>query len=641
MGRNWYGWKGVILRVDLSERKIVKQELSMELAKNYIGCRGINSKILYDEVKPGTDAFSPENELIFGTGPLDGTPVGMGRVSVTTKSTRGTLIEGGFGGFFGPELKFAGYDHLIIKGRAEKPVYIWIDDESVEIRDAAHLWGKTTWVTDKIIKDEIGDPSIQVACIGPAAENLVSSCPVVSNLTHTGGRGCGTIMGAKKLKAIAVRGSGEVKVAYPAEFEKAYAKIREALDLRGSKDRFTVPWAIFGPSILPRIFNEEGGLMSLNAQRMAWEHADDISGEKYLMEYVMRPNACFCCPFPSCSTWFQVKDGPYAGTVGGKLTAGDVICLGSLIGVNYLPAILKTRSLCDQLGLDVFHVGFALSWAMECFEKGILTEKDTDGIALQFGNHEGVIEMVKKIAYRDGFGGILAEGVEKASRIVGKGSERYALAVKGQELEGMPQRNLYVAALGVATSEVGPDHTRWYPPYPPHPQVVAREVLEELHIDVDFEKALNTRSPEGKGRLLKWLTDTRAVFESIPTCVFILRGELGIDLRIWREVLVKGTGVDFSCEELMKAGERIINIERAFIVREGFRREHDTIPRRMLEEPVPERYYGPISRGDLDRMLDEYYEARGWDKGTAIPTRRKLEELGLKEVADELEKLKV
>lgn len=642
MAQKWYGWKGTILRVDLSNEKTVKEELQLDFAKKYIGCRGINSKILFDEVKPNTGAYSPENKLIFGTGPLEGTPVGMGRISVTTKAATGCLGEGSLGGFFGPELKFAGYDHIIIDGKAEKPVYILIRDEKVEIKDATNIWGKTTWETEKIIKSALGDPDIQVNSIGQAAENLVHACPVFGNLNRAGGRaGVGDVMGAKRLKAIAVRGSGGVQVAQPDKFEEGYKRILKENDLAKATDAYPNVWGVLGPLGLLRLFNEAGYLNYRNAQKMRWdEHVDEIGGEELLAKYALRPVACFCCPYPSCGKWYEIKDGPYAGVVG-MCDSNVEYFFTSILGINYLPAAMKARTLCNQLGMDAFHVAYSIAWAMECYEKGILTKQDTDGLDLRFGNHEAMLRMIPKIAYREGFGDVLADGVAKAASKIGKGSEKYAQTVKGQELEGMPLRGFYTTALGVATSEVGPDHTRFYPPYPSHPSIVPPTLLKELNLDIDLESAYMPRKPEGKGRLLKWLTDSRAVVESIPTCVFTLRGMLAIDFRIWRDLLNSGTGIDLTYEELIADGERIMNLERAFIVREGFRREHDTLPRRVLEEAVPDCHYGPLSRETLNGMLDEYYEARGWSNRSAIPTKGKLEELGLKEVIDEFRKLKI
>jgi aldehyde:ferredoxin oxidoreductase len=546
--------------------------------------------------------------------------------------------QGDFGGFFGPELKFAGYDHIIVKGIAEDPVYIWIDDDDVEIRDATHIWGKTTWETDKILKDEIGDGEIKACYVGPAGENLVAASPIISELSYSGGRtDCGVIMGAKKLKAIAVRGSGAVKVARPYEFEKEYMRFYEMLDLMQCPDANLLPNTIFGNLKDIRISNSIFELQTYNAQKMRFEYIDDIDEKEILEKYIAKQDACFCCFLP-CKKWFVVQDGLYAGTRGGGLQAGFGV-FTHLLGVNEPSSALKAWSLCNQLGVDVFFAGYAIAWAMECFQRRILTANDTDGIELTWGKHKAVIEMIKKIAYKDGFGAILAQGVDEASRKIGKGSEKFALTIKGRELDNMPLRNLYVAALGVAVSETGPDHTRWTPPYLLPPSVVPHGLLEELNLDIDLKKAFQKRLPEGKGRLLKFLEDTRALIESISCCVFFLRGVLTIDFRLWKNMLEAATGVDFTYPEFIATGERIRNVERSFIVREGFRRKDDMIPRRMREEPIPDSPYGPLKIEDFDAMLDEYYEVRGWDKKTAIPTREKLENLGLKEIADEFNRL--
>jgi len=634
MNEGWYGWNGRILRVDLSRSKVVKEGLSKELSRNFIGCRGINSKILYDEVNPQIDPLDPDNLLIWGTGPLDGTPIGMGRFSVTTKGRRMSISEGGLGGFFGPELKFAGYDYIVIKGKASKPVYIWIDDEEIEIRDASHIWGKTTWETDKIVKGEIGDPDIQMCYIGPAAENMVHAAPLISGLTHSGCRsGFGEIMADKKLKAIAVRGSGSVKVAQPEKFMKLFTELYEYFDPANVMD----PWYLTYLTGPPHIFigNEIGNIPTRNAQQMGFEHAKDISGEKYFEKYYKRRRACFGCFLIGQTSWYEVPSGPYAGTVGGGLW--NTLSWGSLMGINNLPAILKAVTLCNQLGLDWFHVCYSIAWAMECYEKGLISKKDTDGLDLSFGNYEAMIELMRKIAYREGFGKVLADGVDAAAKKVGKQSERFALTIKGQECEIMPQRNLYVAALGLATSETGPDHTRWYPPYAINPATFSVGRLKEFGWNIDLEKAYQPRLPEGKGRLLKWLTDSRAALESIPTCLSIWRGKYHVDLKYWADILVAGTGVAFTYGKLLTAGERIMNIERAFNVREGFRRKDDTIPIRMQTEPQPQFHYGPLTPKKLNYMLDEYYREREWDLETGIPTRRKLQQLSLGYVIEDLQ----
>jgi aldehyde:ferredoxin oxidoreductase len=642
MEKKWFGWKGKILCVDLSRKKIFRKKLSKSLAKNYIGCRGINSKLLYDQVNESISPYDPENKLLIGTGPLNGTPVGVGRLSITTKSPRGSIAEGGIGGCFAPELKFAGFDHIIITGISQKPVYIWIDDDEVQIRNATHLWGSTTNETEDLLKEEIGDTNFEPLYIGPGAENLVHSCPILSG-HHAGGRaGCGEIMGHKKLKAIVVRGSKGVQVAHPNDFEKLYERMDEVFDLKETMDPFVVSYGIFGSSSIVRTFNGVHQLGTRNFQTMNFEHVQDISAETYMRDFVTKPESCFCCPVPSCGQWFEIKDGPYAGTKGGNLRA-LAATYGAVLGIRDLPAVLHLHVLCNQLGLDPYCAMYTIAWAMECFEKGVISKEDTDGIELTFGNYESAIELTKKIAYRDGFGNLLAEGAKKASEKIGKGSGKYALEVKGQELEGMPERGLYSAALGVATSEVGPDHTRWYPMNLPNPASLSRDLFREIGFsDDDITKSFQATLASGKGQLVKFLSDRDALIESIPACIFLhVRSWLGVDFKFWRDLLKAGTGMTFVSGELLMAGERIVNIERAFNVREGYRREHDTLPRRMFEEPVPGGYYGPIKRKDMDLMLDEYYEARGWDKVTSIPTKSKLEELSLQDVSEDFKRLGV
>ncbi len=640
MARKYYGWKGRILRVDLSTGKITKEELPWDWARQYIGCRGINSKILWDEVRAGIDPYGPDNRLIFGVGPLDGTPVGMGRMSVTALANTRCLGEGGVGGFWSPELKFAGYDNVVFQGTADSPVYLNIRDDQVELRDARHLWGHDTWETEKMIQDELGDRDIQVRCIGPAGENLVHSAMVVGNLNRAGGRaGLGDIMGSKKLKAVAVRGSGGVQVADPDRFEAAYFKIREVLRLDTCMDSWNTAWATMGGLVLMRIFNQLGNLHTRNALQMQFDEAiDKCSGEELLKKYAKRPRACYCCPYPSCAKYFEITDGPYAGTVGENTSALE-LCFTSLLGIENLSAAMLGRTLCNKMGLDAFEVGYTLAWAMESFEKGILTTSDTEGRELRFGNEEALIELIPKIARREGgFASFLADGVAKAARSTGQGSEKWALEVKGQQLECMPQRNFYFAALGVGTSEAGPDHTRWYPPYPPHPALISPDMAKELKLDFDLKDVFIARKKEGKGTFLKFMTDTRAVIESLPFCIFLMRDKLNLDFRYWLELFNAGTGLEYSLDELIQCGERIMNLERAIIVREGFRREDDTLPYRAMHDPS-DTGHPPLDQETWDFMLDEYYEKREWDIKTAIPTRKKLAELDLEAVTKELETL--
>jgi len=631
----------VILRVDLSRREVYQENLPEEYTRLFLGARGVNARLLFNEVKAGIDPLGPENVLYLSTGPLDGLPVGAGRMSVACKSPRGSIAEGSFGGFFGPELRKAGVDYLAIHGQADRPVYLFINDGDVEFREAAHLWGLTTDKTDAALRQELVDPDIQLCYIGPAGENLVHASVIMANLHNSGGRaGCGEVMGSKRLKAIAVRGSSGLRVADYEGFLNAYREYRQHLDLGSSRDPWTPIWSTYGAPVLARLFCDLGSLMTRNAQEMRWEEAKAarIGAEIYLDRYVTRAKACYACPWPACRKIHTIPSGKYQGFKGGNYWAAQPVVFGSLIDNDDLDLLLVLSGLCNQFGLDVFHIGYSLAWAMECFEQGLLTRTDTDGLELRFGcpDKEGLVDLVRKIAMREGFGELLAKGTWEAAKVVGKGSERYALCVKGQELEAIAERASYMVALGVAVSEVGPDHTRWYPPYPSNPNLISQEQLSELGLDLDLRLAFQPRNPQEKGKLLRWFTISRAVVESLPGCVFLVRDTLGLDLRPWHRLFETATGIEIDYGEFLRAGERVLNLERAFNVREGYRRADDRPPIRIATEDVPYFNYPKLSPDVFDSMLDEYYQANGWDLATSIPTSEKLNQLELGDVAQEL-----
>lgn len=311
---------------------------------------------------------------------------------------------------------------------------------------------------------------------------------------------------------------------------------------------------------------------------------------------------------------------------------------GSLIDNDNLDLLLILSGLCNQYGLDIFHVGYTLSWAMECYEKGILTKSDTDGLDLRFGckDQDGLIDLLRKIAMKEGFGALLALGCCEAAKKVGQGSEKFCLSVKGQELEGIAERNLLMVGLGIAVSEVGPDHTRWYPPYPCNPSLMSREELDQLGLDLDLKLAFDSNNPKQKGKLLRWFTISRAIIEAMPSCVFLVRDTLGLDMRPWYHLYQAATGIDFSYQEFIRCGERIMNLDRLFNIREGFRRIDDHPPYRMVHEDVPIFGYKKLDPPLFDPMLDEYYKANGWDINTSIPTEKKLKELDLEDMVKDL-----
>ena len=631
-----------ILRVDLSDRTVRVEDLPREWTGKYLGTRGITSRLLYDEVKKGTNPYGPDNVLYIGTGPLDGLPIGMSRLSLSTKSPRGCVGEGSSGGFFGPELRRAGYDYIAIRGVADSPVYLNIEDDKVEIRDAGHLWGKNTDDTDAALHAELHDPDTQFRYIGPAAENLVHAAMIFGNLNSAGGRaGAGEVMGSKKLKAIAVRGHGGIKPHDYDAFVDAYKVFRERLDLKTSRDMWTPVWSTYGAPVLSRLFPDLGNLMTRNAQEMRWDSdkATAISSENFLDGYVTSAKACFNCPWPACQKLYKIGPGKYQGYKGGNYWAAQPVVFGSVIDNGDLDLLLVLSGLCNQYGLDVFHVGYTLGWAMECYENGLLTKADTDGLDLHFGmtDGDGLIDLVGKIARKEGFGELLALGCAEASKVVGKGSEKFCLSVKGQELEAIAERNLLMVGLGIAVSEVGPDHTRWYPPYPPNPSIISKEELHSLGIDLDLKLAFDTRNPEQKGELLRWFTISRAIIEALPSCVFLVRDTLGLDMRPWWKLFEAATGVKLEYQEFIRAGERVMNLDRLFNVREGFTRKDDRVPYRMSHEDVPHFGYKKIDDTLLNGMLDEYYGANGWDLETTVPTRGKLTELGLTDTIPDLE----
>jgi aldehyde:ferredoxin oxidoreductase len=550
----------------------------------------------------------------------------MGRISIQTKHPKRFIGEGGAGGQWGPELKFAGYDMVVVSGRAPHPVYVLIVDDKVEIRDASHIWGKGVREKIRILEQEIRLP-VQVACIGPGGERLVADAKVILTGDHAGGRGCGVIMGAKNLAAVAVRGTGSVLVRDPRDFEKAYRNFRRFVDLKTSNDPYVPSWALMSANMLTTIFNENGWLHAFNAQKGSIPSF--LKGEEYIATYVDGPHACFCCPLPACGRHFSLRGTPY-GPASGNEREGGFALVGAVAGICSWPALLKFRELCTDGGVDEFMVAYTIGWAMECYEKGLITKTDTDGLDLRFGDAEVFLRLTEKIIKREGFGDLLARGSQDAAAVIGKGSDRFLLTIKGRELEVMPQRGGYQMALALAVCEAGPDHTRWYPPYPPNPATIPKDLLIPFNPTLAFQM----RNPEDKGNLVKWLYDTRAVLESLPTCVFLVREILGVDMRPWYDLFVATTGYQGEMSDFLKVGERIVNLERCLVVREGFRRIHDSPPRRMLEESIPDRGIPPLG-DNFNKMLEDYYKCRGWTR-EGIPKRETLKRLDLEFVLSQI-----
>lgn len=621
-----FGWVGQRVRVDLSRKKVINEILEKELLMKFIGGRGANEKILYDELRAKTDPLSPENILIFGTGPLTGTLApSSGRFNVTARSPLTGLIgDSNAGGFWGPELKFAGIDQIIIYGRAQKPVYLWIEDDNIEIKDASRIWGSLVSDTDEAIKEEVDDEEAKVACIGPAGENLVSMATIMSCLYAGNGRtGMGSVMGSKNLKAIAVRGTKGVKVARPDELFEFLAEVQK--QLADSEPMMSV----YGTPSLNEINNVLGINAIRNSQTSVFEDIEAVSGYRIVKDFSVKSKGCWNCSL-HCEHYYRVGSGKYAGIrgVGPEYTSAGGFTFR--VGNNDPAAMLKAHTLVNEYGLDILSSSGSIAFAMECYQRGILTKKETDGLRLEWGNMDSVFELLRKIAYREGIGDILADDVTRAAKRIGKGAEKYAMAVKGQSMCLMDPRGLASWGLGLAVASRGADHLRGCPP-----AFIDPKKAEKMW---KTRKAADMYSTEGKAHLVKWYEEIKALMDSLEICHF-MRAHAYDSPESLARIFSIVSGLDFSPNDLMTIGERIINIERAFNVREGLTRKDDTFPDRILKEPL---LTGPAKGNvvDLNPMLDEYYKLHDWDQRTGVPTKKKLEELGLEEVERDLGRIR-
>lgn len=602
----WFGYTGKLLYVNLSRESYEVKELSQEHVKKYLGGKGLAAKILYDNLKPGQDPLGPENLLVFATGPLTGTLAPTaGRMIVATKSPlTGLWLDSNCGGFWGRELKQAGYDALIVKGRAEKPVYILINNDDVKICSAESLWGKDTFETHKQLK-ESHDPNLRVACIGQAGERLDRLAAIISEARAFGRGGAGAVMGSKNLKAIAVRGTKGIKIADYDGFldmlKEAYNEVAINPDTGGGRNHY-------GTSVIYSFIEEAGVHPVENFQKGKFEGANKINEEVLRTRYYKKDKACASCPI-ACSKLSVVDDGKYKGKFVEGPEYENVWSFGAQCGNTDPGAVIYAEYLCDAYGLDSVSVGNAIGFAMECYQRGVLTEKEI-GYPLEFGDTEAMIKTVQAICKGEGIGKVLAQGVKYAAEHIGKGSENWAMHVKGMELPAYDPRGAFGMGLAYATSDRGGCHLRSWP--------IAQEVLSA--------KRMDPFSVEFKAEYIKNEQDLIAVVDSLGLCLF---ANFALSLKQIVGLLFTLTGIpEFnSGEKLLKIGERIYNLTRLFNLREGMDTKSDTLPKRLLNEELNE---GP-SAGKvvpLDVMLEEYYKIRHWDKeGKPLPS--KLEELGL------------
>lgn len=627
----YQGYAGRYLRVNLTEYRIEAFPLDEKLAEEFLGGNGIGTKILWDEVPPEVEPLSPENKLIVSAGPLAGTLIPNGsRVEFIAKSPlTGIYGDANAGGFFGPELKMAGYDFIICEGKAPRPVFLLIQDDRVELRDALPLWGKETLETELVIQKACGDDQIKVASIGPAGENLVRFAAINVTPQRSAARaGLGAVMGSKNLKAIAVRGTKGVRVAKRQEF-LAFA-MESHFRLRQNEVFPAV--SRFGTPGIAALMNLIGRFPTKNFQQGHFEYIDEIDAEALREKFFVKNLACFGCPV-ACDKIYRVNEGEFAGTTVKSLEYETLNAFGAGVYNANLAAIIKGNDLADRLGLDTISAGRVISFAMELYEKGLLTRAEADGLDLSWGNYQTVLNLLHKIAYREGFGNLLAEGVRRAALALGRGAEYYAMEVKGQELAAQDGRAQQSMGLAHATSSRGADHLKAFPTIDEtgYPNEGRRRYGEAY-----LPEIVDPLSNKYKAFLVKDGEDYGAVIDSLGNCksggTFVMAEFYWEDMA---RALELATGMPVSVESLKRAGERIYNLQRAYNVRHGITRRDDTLPRRLLTEPSPsQRAKGHVVR--LEIMLEEYYRLRRWDPATGIPTRAKLIELGLVGVASVL-----
>jgi aldehyde:ferredoxin oxidoreductase len=624
---------GQVLRVDLTQGKSTVQQLPHELVLNYLGGTGFAARILFDELRPGMDAFSPENRLIFATGPLTGTlwPT-AGRWAVYAKSPlTGIWGESHCGGFFGPELKYAGYDMLILQGRAKQPVYLWIDDGTVEILPAKDLWGRNTAETTDIIRELHGDKEIEVACIGPAGERLVRFACIMNNFQDAAGRvGLGAVMGSKNLKAVAARGSGAVTVADDDRFMELVHDAHERVLKQPQAQQMTK----YGTPLLVAYKSEIGELPTRNHQTGVFANSEKLKADTIRAKYYAKTRSCFACRI-MCKKVNRIPEGRYKGTISGGPEYESIYSLGTNCGVDDFGAVLKANQLCNLYGMDSISAGCVIAWLMECCEKGLVTRKQCDGLDLKWGNHEAMVALVEKIARREGIGDLLAEGSYRAAKRLGKGAE-YVMHVKKLEISGQDGRTHRSVALTHAIGVRGADHLRSLVTVD---QLGYEETAAERYGKDKLPEICDPYTEKYKAIAVVDAEDTFAIRDSLIVCWYSCGWPPIFWMPDFAAAAAAATGVkEFgNLEHMYHIAQRICNLRRAFNVREGLDRRHDSIPKRFTHEPMPEGP-GKGQVANLELMLREYYELRGWDR-RGIPTKRTLTKLGLSDVVAELKRL--
>jgi len=608
------GYRGKILRVDLTRRKILIQSLDEADLEKFIGGSGLGAKFLYEEVPADTEPLSPENLLIFMAGPLvgSGTP-GSGRHEVVFKSPlTGIFARSGVGGSFGVNLKRAGFDGIIISGRSSKPVYLLVYDGQVEIKDATHIWGKDTYESDRILREEIGRKAT-VAVIGPAGEGIVKIAGISHDGVHSrmaGRCGSGAVMGSKNLKAIVVYGKDKVDVAFPEKLNQYKKQILPHIKMVSEGMRK------FGTAGGIPNYESIGNFPHKNWVLSNWEEgANKISGQTMERTILTGRYACHDCPI-ACGRMVKVDEGPFAPVNGGGPEYETVAALGSLCLVDNIEAIARANELCNRLGLDTMSTGAVIAFAMEAFERGVITDKDTGGVELTWGNAQALLKMIEKIARKEDIGEVLSEGVRSAANKLGKNTVEFAIHIKGLEPSYHDPRCFFSHALNYATAARGGCHNG--------SQSHSCEITLSCP-DLGINEPQDRHLVDGKAEFTMKLQNLMCFYDSLVLCKFFhTSGSLTPQQVV--NFLNYTTGWDFNLQSAMEAGERIFNLQRMYNVRCGISRKDDTLPPRFLTLKREKDKLPP-----LGQLLSDYYELRGWDE-MGIPTEQKLKELSLEKL---------
>jgi len=607
---------GRLLIIDLTSREVEAADFPEELARQFLGGRGLNAWQLLEHVGPGTDPFGPENVLILSCGLLTGTQApASSRLHVGARSPlTGLLGSSNVGGHFGAELRAAGFQSVLIRGRAERPVVLWLHDGQVEIRDADDLWGLDAWATQSRLQETLGEARAKILAIGPGGENGVRYACIMTDRGHAAGRtGMGAVMGSKNLKAIAVRKTSEVFRDF-----RSLKLVKQYIEQIRSAPRYDI-YARYSNSAYVTWARDEGLLSTRNYRQTQFEGAEQIDGRQ-MSKYVTRSRSCHRCPV-HCKADVEVHSGRFA-IKGDRPDIEPIVALGSKCGLDDVEALLYLYNLAGQLGVDVISTGGVLAFAMELYERGILTDEDTGGVALTWGNAEAMETVMRQIARRQGLGDVLAGGVQRAAQIIGRGAERYAFHSKGLELTAYDPRGAMGTALGYAVSTRGADFTSVYaiPEYR-WDAAQGREVFGS-------EKAVDRLSIEGKGALVKRSMIVSAILDSLGLCKVPILSVMG-DFSLENEAALASalSSWPLTATDLLTIGERILNVERLFNLRHGATPADDDLPDRFTEEPLPD---GP-TRGmtvPIQQMVRDFYAAMGWD-ADGRPTSAKLQELRL------------